>query len=53
MSSGGKYADKPSKVTKDRLTQLVHQEITDSGKLARNLCQHSGSRDVSFLLSIR
>ena len=41
-----KDKEKPSKVTKDRLAFLVEQEITECGKMARHVCQHSGSREV-------
>ena len=44
--SGSKQMEKPSKVTKDKITSLLQQEITDCGKLAKTLCQHSGSKEV-------
>lgn len=46
MSSTGEAYDKPSKVTKDRLSQLVQQEVIDVAKLAKHVCQQSGSREV-------
>lgn len=37
---------KPSNATKERLAHVIEQNITESGKLARSLCQRSGSREV-------
>ena len=42
-----KEKEKPSQVTKDRLTNLVQQDINECGKIAKYLVQHSGSREVS------
>ena len=42
--------DKPSKTTKERLIRLIEQDITESGKLARSLCQRSGSREVGCII---
>lgn len=39
--------EKPSKVTKEYLSRLLQQEIIESGKIAKTLCQQSGSREVS------
>ena len=36
----------PSKVTKDRLTQILQQEIHECGRVAKQMCQQSGSREV-------
>lgn len=38
--------ERPSKVTKERLSHIVEQEVIECGKIARHLCQHSGSREV-------
>ena len=37
----------PSDSTKARLTSVVEQNVTETGKLFRNLCQRSGSREVT------
>lgn len=37
---------RPSSATKERLTHIIEQSITETGKLARNLCQRSNSREV-------
>lgn len=42
--------DRPSKATKDRLTRLVEQDIIECGKVAKHLCQRSGSREVRMAL---
>lgn len=42
--------DRPSKATKDRLTRLVEQDIIECGKVAKHLCQRSGSREVRVAL---
>ena len=42
--------DRPSKRTKDRLARLVEQDIIECGKVARHLCQRSGSREVRVAL---
>ena len=39
--------ESPSKATKDRVAYVAKQEIMECGKIAKNLCQHSGSREVS------
>ena len=39
--------NKPSNVTKERINSLIQQQVNESGKIARQLCQQSGSRDVS------
>lgn len=39
--------NKPSNVTKERICHLVQQQVNESGKLARQLCQQSGSKEVS------
>lgn len=46
----GEPADKPSNVTKERICSLVQQQVNESGKLARQLCQQSGSREVSLCI---
>ena len=38
--------EKPSKVSKEYLSRLMQQEIIESGKIAKTLCQQSGSREV-------
>ena len=43
---------KPSNATKERLAHVIEQNITESGKLARSLCQRSGSREVRYRASI-
>ena len=45
-SRGEAAREKPSKATKDRVAQLLHQEVTECGKIATHLCKHSGSREV-------
>jgi len=39
----------PSVVTKERLSQIMVQEITEAGRVARQICHQSGSREVSRL----
>ena len=39
--------NKPSNVTKERICHLIQQQVNESGKLARQLCQQSGSQEVS------
>ena len=39
--------EQPSKVTKDRLAQILQQEVLECGRVARQLCRQSGSREVS------
>ncbi len=39
--------EKPSKVTKQRLSQILQQEVQECGRAARQMCQQSGSREVS------
>ena len=41
---------RPSKATKDRLSRLVEQDIIECGKVAKHLCQRSGSREVRVAL---
>ena len=41
---------RPSTATKERLARLIEQNVTESGKLARNLCQRSGSREVRLTI---
>ena len=43
---------KPSNATKERMAHVIEQNITESGKLARSLCQRSGSREVRCRASI-
>ena len=42
--------EKPSAVTKERLSQLMQQEVLDCGKVARQICQQSGSREVTVVV---
>lgn len=37
---------KPSNATKERVARIIEQNVTESGKLARSLCQRSGSKEV-------
>ena len=37
----------PSKITKERITDILEDSIDEFGKVARNVRQHSNSRDVS------
>ncbi len=47
LPAGRKPArEKPSVVTKERLSQIMVQEITETGRVARQICQQSGSREV-------
>lgn len=39
----------PSKVTKERLAQILQQGIQECGRAARQMCQQSGSREVGQL----
>ena len=41
--------EQPSKVTKDRLGQILQQEVLECGKAARQMCQQSGSREVGVV----
>ena len=36
----------PSKVTKERLAHILQQEVQECGRVARQLCQQSKSREV-------
>ena len=40
--------EKPSKAAKECLSRLLQQEIVEIGKVAKTLCQRSGSREVSI-----
>lgn len=40
--------EKPSKAAKECLSRLLQQEIIEIGKVAKTLCQRSGSREVSI-----
>lgn len=51
-SRNSKPKEKPSKVTKDRLTHLLEQDINECGKMAKYLVQQSGSREVSKIHAV-
>ena len=40
--------EKPSKAAKECLSRLLQQEIIEIGKVAKTLCQRSGSREVNI-----
>ena len=42
---------KPSKVAKERLSHLLEQEVLELGRVARQLCRRSGSREVGACTS--
>ena len=42
----GGAGKQPSNATKARLAHLIEQNVTETGKLFRSLCQRSGSREV-------
>lgn len=46
LFASAEQGKQPSNATKARLTQLIEQNVTESGKLFRSLCQRSGSREV-------
>ena len=38
--------ERPSKVAKQRISSLAEQKLQECGRLARDLCQNSGSREI-------
>jgi len=38
--------ERPSKVAKQRISTLAEQKLQECGKLARDLCHNSGSREI-------
>ena len=55
LGSGGRVLrtprEQPSKVTKQRLSQILQQEVQECGRAARQMCQQSGSREVSIYVA--
>ena len=51
-SGEGGPGKQPSNATKARLTQLIEQNVSESGKLFRSLCQRSGSREVRDIMTV-
>ena len=45
--------NKPSNVTKERINTLIQQQVNESGKIARQLCHQSGSRDVNYNIILK
>jgi len=38
--------ERPSKVAKQRISSLAEQKLHECGRLARDLCHNSGSREI-------